>query len=72
MANATREPLLQTVADYRAEVDEEMLALYGIDWTDACGDSEPLERAMDDGQDALDFVLEWGARYELTNVQGWC
>lgn len=54
--------------DYRYEVSARMLTIYGIDWNDACGDDAPLQRAINDGESAEEFVEWWGQKFNLTTL----
>lgn len=55
---------------YRDEVSVAMIKKYGISWADACGDSEPLEAAMEEKQTPQEFVDWWGDKYDLDPVMG--
>lgn len=61
-------PQPTSVPLFRQQVDQEMLRLFGISWADACGDAEPLERAIDRGSSPREFALWWGDRYDLERV----
>jgi hypothetical protein len=54
-----------TLDEFARLVSIRMLTVYGIDWDDACGDSEPLCAAISDGWSADEFVDWWGQKYDL-------
>lgn len=56
---------------YRQDVSDEMLKVYGITWSDACGDLEPLLQARKDGKSPEDFVAWFGNKYDLTPKKDW-
>jgi hypothetical protein len=56
---------------YEAAVSEAMLKEYGVTWRDACGDREPLERAMAEGLSPEAFVRYFGERYDLIPMREW-
>lgn len=56
---------------YLADVSRLMLARYGLDWADACGDVEPVERAWRDGEAADAFVEWWAGKYGLVASDSW-
>lgn len=53
---------------YRREVDSLMKPAYGIDWQDACGDLDPLLRAIAAGQSPSEFVSWWAEKYGLKRL----
>jgi hypothetical protein len=54
---------------YQVAVSAELLREYGLTWQDACGDMEPLLRAIADGLRPADFVQDFAERYELEPVR---
>jgi hypothetical protein len=52
-------------ASYEAEVSAELVREYGLTWADACGDVDPLSRALADGLRPADFVSQFAERYGL-------
>jgi hypothetical protein len=38
---------------------------YGITWADACGEEEPLRRAITNKVPAQQFVDDYGEKYDL-------
>lgn len=54
--------------EYRYQVSKRLLTTYGIDWTDACGDDEPLLQAIANGESAKDFVDWFGRKYDLDPI----
>ena len=57
-----------TLDDYRHAVSVQMLTVYGIDWSDACGEDEPLLSALNDGWLAEEFVDWFGRKYDLDTL----
>jgi hypothetical protein len=53
------------ISAYRRAVSDEMRTVYGLDWTDACGDDAPLERAWTDNLSAAEFVRWFGEKYGM-------
>lgn len=53
------------VETYKRKVDAVMLELYAIDWQDAAGDVEPLQRAIEAGETPEEFVRWWGEKYGM-------
>jgi hypothetical protein len=53
---------------FRQQVSDELNRRYGLTWADACGDREPLERALADGEEPPEFVERFGQKYDLTPV----
>ena len=53
------------VSVFKNRVSVRMLAVYGIDWNDACGDDEPLLTAIEDRWTAEEFVGWWGEKFDL-------
>jgi hypothetical protein len=54
-----------TLDQYRSLVSGAMVRDYGVTWDAACGDSEPLERALEDGESPEQFVAWWGDKYDM-------
>ena len=54
-----------SVKDYQAKVDAIMKKKYGITWADACGEEEPLRRAITNKVPAQQFVDDYGEKYDL-------
>lgn len=54
-----------TLDEFRYAVSRRMLTVYGIDWADACGDDEPLLRALDGDETPEEFVDWFGRKYDL-------
>lgn len=68
------QPAAMTLAAYRDAVSTAMETRYGISWSDACGDDEPLVRAKAHSMTPEDFVRWWGDRYDLEPLavtNGW-
>ena len=54
---------------FESRVSAEMAVRFGLSWADACGDREPLEMAMSDGQSPEEFVSWFAEKYGLAPVQ---
>lgn len=57
-----------TFEEFKADVDRLMKASYGIDWHDACGDPDPIERAIENGESPEEFVDWWAEKTGLTTI----
>lgn len=53
---------------FRCRVDVLMKPAYGIDWQDACGDDDPLARAIAGGESPEEFVAWWAKKYGLKRL----
>lgn len=56
---------------FRRGIDALMLEMYAIDWQDAVGDIEPLERAIEMGETPEEFVRWFGEKYDLCLKANW-
>lgn len=56
--------------DYWEAVDREMLALYGIDTTDAGTEPDMIADAQDGGWTPGEYVLWFGEKMGLTKLPG--
>jgi hypothetical protein len=59
---------------FEQQVSAEMERLYGLSWAMACGDREPLERALEDGEEPGEFVERFAEKYDLiplSKARGW-
>ena len=53
---------------FAREVDAVMLYIYGIDWNDACGELDYLQKVHAEGTTPWKFVVWWGEKYDLTPI----
>lgn len=58
-----------TLDEYRKQVSDTMMKLYGITWDEATGDDEPLTGGMKADQTPEEFVRWWGEKYDLDLIQ---
>lgn len=56
---------------FRAEVDRLLFEEYGLSWTDACGEEEPLRTAREAGEEPRAFVAWWAGKYGLEARREW-
>jgi hypothetical protein len=50
---------------FAAAVSALLVARYQVTWADACGESEPLRAAFEEGEAPERFVERWAGKYGL-------
>lgn len=53
---------------YREVVSEHLKRFYYITWDDACGDEEPIRRAIECKETPTDFAEWWALKYDLLSI----
>lgn len=60
-----------TAKQFLARVDRFLVKRYGITWADACGDPEPIERALAEGESPEDWAEAWAIKADLEPIGPW-
>lgn len=51
--------------EYREAVSRYMEKFYCLTWDDACGEEEPIRRAMESKETPAEFAEWWALKYDL-------
>ena len=62
------EEAAMTAREFVGRVDAFMVRRYGITWVDACGNAEPIERAVGAGESPEQWAEDWGLKYDLDPI----